>query len=230
MSLRHAPTPLSVSHELRSGANTRLSGRWLLIARLSFLLVSIFCLLLYVVGTPVYFAYLHTLCTDCFDDRLTPDKLQALQAMHISITTYAIYWVLINLLFALVYFAVAALIYWRKSDDSMAWLASFFLVAFGASFPSIPAALAAVHPAWWLPVTLLGEDVLGFPSLIVFYFLFPSGRFVPRSGYARLKYPGNATLGCFQESMRKGGYHHDGNHAESRHLYTVTWLCACIFL
>jgi hypothetical protein len=180
MSLRHAPTPLSVSHELRSRANTLLSGRWLLIARLSFLLVSIFCLLLYVVGTPVYFAYLHTLCTDCFDDRLTPDKLQALQALHISITTYAIYWVVINLLFALVYFAVAALIFWRKSDDSMAWLASFSLVAFGASFPSIPAALAAVHPAWWLPVTLLGEDVLGFPSLIVFYFLFPSGRFVPR--------------------------------------------------
>ncbi len=62
----------------------------------------------------------------------------------------------------------------------MAWLASFSLVAFGASFPDIPAVLAAVHPVWMLPVTLLGENVLGFPSLIVFFFLFPTGRFVPR--------------------------------------------------
>jgi len=180
MSLKHAPTPTSMNHELRSGANTRITGRWLFVARLSLVVVSIFYLVLYVIGTPVYFSYLHTICTDCLDDRLTPDKLHALQALNISITTYAVYWVAINLLFALVYFGVAALIFWRKSDDWMAWLASFSLVAFGASFAGIPAVLAAVHPVWWLPVTLLGEGVLGFPSLMVFFFLFPTGRFVPR--------------------------------------------------
>jgi hypothetical protein len=180
MSLRHAPTPPSMNQQLRSGEDTRIAGRWLLIARLSFVVVSIFDLVLSVIGTPVYFAYLHTLCAGCFDERLSPDKLQALQALGISITTYAVYWVAINLLFALVYFAVAALIFWRKSDDWMALLASFSLVAFGASFPGIPAVLAAVHPGWWLPVTLLGENVLGFPSLLVFFFLFPTGRFVPR--------------------------------------------------
>ena len=180
MSHRHAPTPTSMTDELRSRANTSISGRWLVVARLSFVVVSIFTLVLYIIGTPVYFAYLDTLCTNCLDGRLTPDKLQALQVLNISITTYAVYWVSINLLFALVYFAVAALIFWRKPDDWMAWLASFSLVAFGASFPDIPAALAAVHPVWMLPVTLVGENVLGFPSLIVFFFLFPTGRFVPR--------------------------------------------------
>src|SRR5438874_7545363 len=179
MSLRHAPTPTSMNHERHGETNTRIAGRWLFVTRLSFVVISIFTLLLYVISTPVYFAYLHTLCTGCFDDRLSPDKLQALQALGISITTYAVYWVAINLLFALVYFAVAALIFWRKSDDWMALLASFSLVAFGASFPSIPAVLAAIHPGWWLPVTLLGENVLGFPSLVVFFFLFPTGRFVP---------------------------------------------------
>ncbi len=169
-----------MTDELRSRANTSISGRWLVVARLSFGVVSIFTLVLYIIGTPVYFAYLDTLCTNCLDGRLTPDKLQALQVLNISITTYAVYWVSINLLFALVYFAVAALIFWRKPDDWMAWLASFSLVAFGASFPDIPAALAAVHPVWMLPVTLVGENVLGFPSLIVFFFLFPTGRFVPR--------------------------------------------------
>ncbi|TME67130.1 MAG: hypothetical protein E6I59_01420, partial [Chloroflexi bacterium] len=180
MSLRHAPTPTSMNHERHGGTNTRIAGRWLFVTRLSFVVVSIFTLLLYVIGTPVYFAYLHTLCTDCLDDRLNPDKLQALHALGISITTYAVYMVALNLLFALVYFAVAALIFWRKSDDWIAWLASFSLVAFGASFPSIPAVLAAVHPVWQLPVTLVSEDVLGFPSLVIFFFRVRTGRFVPR--------------------------------------------------
>jgi len=106
-----------MTDELRSRANTSISGRWLVVARLSFVVVSIFTLVLYIIGTPVYFAYLDTLCTNCLDERLTPDKLQALQVLNISITTYAVYWVSINLLFALVYFAVAALIFWRKPDD-----------------------------------------------------------------------------------------------------------------
>src|SRR5437016_13607091 len=196
MSLRHAPTPTSMNHERHGGTNTRIAGRWLFVTRLSFVVVSIFTLLLYVIGTPVYFAYLHTLCTDCLDDRLTPDKLQALHTLGISISTYAVYMVALNLLFALVFFAVAALIFWRKSDDWMALLAAFSLVAFGASFTSIPWTLATVHSVWWLPTTLASENVLGFPSLIVFFFLFPTGRFVPRwtgwmaAGYVALSVPG----------------------------------------
>ncbi len=195
MNLRLDPIPTSMNHELRSEAHRRIAGRWLLGARLSFVIVSIFYLVLFVIGTPVYFSYLHTICTDCLDERLTPAKLQALQALHISLTTYAVYWVAINLLFALVYFVVAALIFWRKSDDWMALLAAFSLVAFGASFTSIPWTLATVHPVWWLPTTLASENVLGFPSLIVFFFLFPTGRFVPRwtgwiaAGYVALSVP-----------------------------------------
>ena len=195
MSLKHAPTPPAVNDELRSRANTRISGRWLLVARVVLLAISILYLILFIVDTPVYFAYLHILCTDCLDDRLTPDKFQALHALGISITTYAVYMVALNLLFALVYVSVAVLIFWRKSDDWMALLAAFSLVAFGASFTSIPWTLATVHPAWWLPVTLAEENVLGFPSLIVFFFLFPTGRFVPRwtswvaVGYVALSVP-----------------------------------------
>jgi hypothetical protein len=180
MNVRPIPIHTAGSYELHSGANTRISGPRLLAARISLITLSAFVLFLYVAGTPVYFAYLHIVCTACLDDRLTPDKLQALHALGISITTYALYWVAVNLLFALVYFVVAALIFWRKSDDWMALFASFSLVAFGASFTAIPNALTAVHPAWSLSVTLVSEDVLGFPSLIVFFFLFPTGRFVPR--------------------------------------------------
>src|SRR5215469_1050847 len=169
-----------MSHELHNGANTRIPNPWLLVARLVLLALSVLNLIIYIVGTPVYYAQLFPSNRDCFQDCLTPANIQSLHALGISITAYAAYWLAINLLFAVTYFAVAALIFWRKSDDWIALLACFFLVALGGSFPSIPAALAAIHPFWRVPVTLISEDVLGFPSLILFFFLFPNGRFVPR--------------------------------------------------
>jgi signal transduction histidine kinase len=151
---------------------------WLVAARFSLLAFIALALVLYVVGTPVYFDQLHTLHTACTYECLTPNVLHKLHMLSISITTYAVYWVMVNLLFALVYFMVAALIFWRRSDDRIGLLASFFLVALGASFPDIPGMLASVHPLWRLPVAFVGAFEL--PSLAVFFFLFPNGRFVPR--------------------------------------------------
>lgn len=176
-----------MSHALRHGANTRIPTPWLLMARILVLAVSVLALIVSIVGTPVYFAQLVS-AHHCFQDCPTPTIVHSLHALGIPLTAYAAYLVALNVLFALVYFAVAAFIFWRKSDDGMALLACLALVTFGASFPSIPTTLAAVHPAWWVPVTLVGnEDVLGFPSLILFLYLFPNRRFVPRwTGFAAL--------------------------------------------
>ena len=135
--------------------------RWLVAVWVSLFAISMLVLLPYVVGTPVYFAQFSTLCKDCLDEHLTPAKAQALHTLGISITAYAAYWTVVNLLFALVYCAIAAFLFWRKSDDRMALIASFSFVIMGVAFPSIPNALAAVRPAWWLPVALL--DALGLP-------------------------------------------------------------------
>ena len=142
------------------------------------LVMSSLALVLYIVGTPIYFVRLSTLTSNCSDECLTVAKVQALHSLHISITAYATYWVAINLLFPLVYCVVAALIFWRKSSDRVALFASFSLLAFGTSFSSIPNVLIAAHPLWWLPTTFL--NALGLPSFIAFLFLFPDGRFVPR--------------------------------------------------
>ena len=161
--------------------NKSIPEGWLWVARILVLAIGVLAVIVYLVGTPIYFAQLvsahHCSIQDCPSSTI----VRSLHTMGIPITTYAAYMTALNVLFALVYFTVAAFIFWRKSDDWMALLACLALVTFGASFPSIPGALAAVHPAWWLPVTIVGnEDVLGFPSLFVFLFLFPNGRFVPR--------------------------------------------------
>jgi hypothetical protein len=180
MNVQRSSTVTFERPEVDNTSTTRLHGFWLLAARISLLTITTLNMIIYAVGTPVYFAQLLPSNHNCFEDCLTPANIQTLHTLGISITAYAAYLVTINLLFAAVYFAVAALIFWRKSDDLMALLASFCLVALGCSFPDVPATLAAIHPAWHLPVTLLSEDVIGLPSLILFFFLFPDGQFVPR--------------------------------------------------
>ncbi len=161
--------------------NTRIPPRLRWVAWISLLALTILNLIIYVEGIPAYFAWFNSFhTTSCLDGCFTPVTVHELHALGISITAYAIYWLMINLLFALTYFAVAAFIFLHKPYDWMAWLAAFSLVALGGAFPSIPGALVAAHPVWSLPVTLISEDVLGFPSLVIFFFLFPTGRFVPR--------------------------------------------------
>ncbi len=189
MNSQHAPARAVSSHEPLRNASTRIPARWLLATRVALLVLIALNLVVYVVGTPVYLASLYPPYTHCID--FCPNAANiTIKIVGIPISVFAVYLLVLNLLFALVYVAVAALIYWRKSGDWMGWLAAFSLVAFGASFTSIPWALGVIRPAWWLPVALIGENVLGFPSLVVFLLLFPYGRFVPRwTRWVALGYP-----------------------------------------
>jgi hypothetical protein len=62
----------------------------------------------------------------------------------------------------------------------MALLTSLFLVAFGTVTvdPTDAYTLISSEPAWWLPVR--GVQIVGTVSVVLFFLLFPSGRFVPR--------------------------------------------------
>ncbi len=73
---------------------------------------------------------------------------------------------------------VALLIFWRRSDDWMAHLASIMLVAVFAIFSPSPMMLANVQPLWQWPITLL--RVIALASTVGLFYLFPDGRFVPR--------------------------------------------------
>lgn len=152
-------------------------SRWLVAGRATYFLLAALTLVLYALGTPAYYASFAILHANCLAECLTPAKVQALQKLGISTTLYAIYWVTVNLVFLLVCSAVATLIFWRRSHDGMALCTAVALLALGASFPDIPNALSAAQPAWRLPVTFV--DTLGLPSLAFWFFLFPSGRFVP---------------------------------------------------
>jgi len=154
MNTQQAPAPTALGREPQSRENTRLRGHWLVLARIALLAITVLALVVYIAGTPANVAWFNSLHTDCLDICMTAATVQSLHALGIPITIFAVYWTSVNLLFALTYFGVAALIFWHKPDDWMALLASFSLVTLGAAFPSVPAALADVHPAWCLSYPL----------------------------------------------------------------------------
>jgi glycopeptide antibiotics resistance protein len=111
---------------------------------------------------------------------LTAFDRQSLHQFGLSLGFLAAYQVMLDAVSVLVCCALSALLFWRKSADRMALFGAFMLVLFGgAGFTNIlQDALAPLSPAWFALIGTL--DLLGQSSFMIFFFLFPSGRFVPR--------------------------------------------------
>jgi hypothetical protein len=164
-----------------------LRGRWLLLARMAWVAVTITALAIVHFSVPSSFEHYRSVCTvasEVCSERAvgqpTPEGVRALQDVGLSVRSFALLNVVIDKVFELVWFAVGALIFWRRSDDRMALLVSVFLVAFGTVTvdPTAANSLISSQPAWWLPVRSV--EILGSVCVVLFFLLFPSGRFVPR--------------------------------------------------
>ena len=106
----------------------------------------------------------------------------ALAEIGISAGGYALYNVILDTVFVSVFAVVAIVIFWRRSEDPMALLVSTMLVVWGplnGLFVLTPEATKGMYPA--LQATL-GSLVtfVGYMAWMLFFYLFPSGRFVPR--------------------------------------------------
>src|SRR5215213_7257688 len=100
--------------------------------------------------------------------------------MGLAVRSYALFTVVVEKIFQLVWFAVGAIIFFRRSEDRMALLVSLFLVSFGpvSVIPTAAYPLISSQPAWWLPVRSV--EIVGEVCSVLFFFLFPGGRFAPR--------------------------------------------------
>jgi hypothetical protein len=160
---------------------TQLRGRWLVVARVAWVLLAILIMLLIGVGIPLEYAYYKSICTGaaCANDpeRLTLEGVQALQALGLSVGFYAAYNVTVELVATLVYATVGAVIFWYRSDDRIGLLAAFTLLTVGCAI-FIVSSLEAHVRALWLPAACV--NFLGQASNGIFFYLFPDGRFVPR--------------------------------------------------
>ncbi len=181
MSQIDAPAEKTQPAVSRSFTDTRLHGYRLVIVRLLCLSLSIVSVGLVLASIPSYFASLHLLCTGTAAPcnaswQLVPADLQRLQALGLSIDFFATYIIVLTSLFARGYWLVAALLCWRTSDNPLALLAAVTLSTFPIAFNSD--ATSTLASPWSVLVHVI--SLLGNLCIVLFFYVFPGGHFVPR--------------------------------------------------
>ena len=153
---------------------TRLKGRWLLLARAVWWLALAASLAMLVAALPLYHEQLRTLSI-IPDTQVRAKIFVSLTSLGLSGSFLADYSVAITLARALVYFAVAILIYRGRSDDWMALFVSVALVVFtvGRLLDRLAGPVSFAFPAAIL-------TTVAYASFNILFYLFPDGRFVPR--------------------------------------------------
>jgi hypothetical protein len=149
-----------------------LRGRWLLFARVTWVMVALASLGAFAISIPARYAEL---------SQPTPGVRAALAEAGISPGGYALYDVALDAIFVSVFAAVAIAVFWRRSDDPIALLVATMLVVWGplnGLLVQAPEAIEGRHPA--LEATLgAALPYAGYMGWMLFFYLFPSGRFVP---------------------------------------------------
>lgn len=105
-------------------------------------------------------------------------ELAPIEALGISPDIYALFNLLMEIAPFGIFMAVAILIFWRRSDDRIALLASLMLATMAVVFGPTIDSLVAIQPLWHAPQVIV--QVLGYGSFVIFFYLFPDARFVPR--------------------------------------------------
>ncbi|HEU5438685.1 MAG TPA: hypothetical protein VFU88_05300 [Ktedonobacterales bacterium] len=147
-----------------------LSARLLTLARLAAVALSVLCLALLLASLPGRAAALA--------HPANPAVRAGLAQLGLSPLAHAVYNLALELICALGFFAMAALILWRSPASWMAALVALLLAAFGAGLTGTSYALISDQPIWRVPPGAV--QALGWGLLLVFAYLFPDGRFVPR--------------------------------------------------
>ena len=159
----------------KSNKTSRSRAAWLM--TVGFLVYTLLILIGHIVGFPLGYAYLHTVCpSGC---SLTPENVRALEHIGLSISFYANLYMVIQALYILVSVGIALLIVFKKPGQWVPLGLSCFLIWFsayeGADYP----ALVAAYPVLNVPVQLLlflGGGILGFYAFLTF----PNGKFGSR--------------------------------------------------
>src|SRR5215472_12083669 len=141
----------------------RLTGAPLALARAAWIVTTVVSVGLLVVAMPLAYQQMitpHT-GTQCADTRFSPAQFAALHAAGLSPAFYASWIIALQCYSTLVFVGVAALLFWRRSDNRMALLAATALVLLGTTSNDqhLLGAASALRPAW--PAAALLFQLLG---------------------------------------------------------------------
>jgi hypothetical protein len=178
MNVQQTLTHTKNSSKLPSETDTRLYGRWLVLARVAWFILVASALFFFFTSLPVYIAQLQSVCNGsaCATGQVNPQIVATLRSLALSTGSYAAIRIPLTFISALVWFMVGAVLFWRRSNDWMVLLVSLTLMLLGTD--TTLTTVASSQSIWQFPALVL--DCFAYTLLIFMMLLFPSGRFVPR--------------------------------------------------
>ena len=163
----HTQSVIGIDISAEETADPQLSGRWLIVARIGWLILAAVALFILVTSLPGY------------------ALLMSDQAGHVwadnSSTSAAVFFalsVLASLSSALLSLGLAAMLFRRRFEDPTAAALSFFLLLYGV-------VMAGPLEAWsiyWIEnmdLAIILQTLLMSLPMMALFLLFPNGRFVP---------------------------------------------------
>lgn len=135
--------------------------------------VALATLAIFVQGFPARYAELLHMFQN-----LSPAQELVLQELGVSSGAHARLMMAVEIAAPIVFFGMASLIFLRRCDDWVPIFISITLVTFVAWISPAFNVLTASNSLWQFPARAI--QVLGASCALLFYFIFPDGRFVPR--------------------------------------------------
>lgn len=166
-------------HPPRVQSTAPIRGRWLTLARVVWIAVTVLSVAVFVEGMGPYHHQVQTFVNgDGFVARNPRRWYAGLHAIGLSVQAYANYIMGLQILIASVLLCTGLLIFWRKSNEWIGLITSLSFVMFGMTAPAAGGALDTAHSPWHL----VGDPLsaVGFTSFFLLGYIFPDGRFVPR--------------------------------------------------
>ncbi|KUP04697.1 hypothetical protein Q75_14680 [Bacillus coahuilensis p1.1.43] len=136
-------------------------------------------LLLFIVSLPMYYELLKT---SCIEHKLSECPApapghSALKELGISELFFASFYTAIDIIFAFIFVAVAAVLFFTRSKEAMGLFSSLMLAIFGITFTDSMVSLYSQYAILKPFIDL--ATFIGLAAFILFFFLFPMGRFRP---------------------------------------------------
>jgi hypothetical protein len=161
MNFRHAPRGIGVNTQLRPTPDTHLYGRWLVLARVSWIALIVLILAGFIALFPGFVAL---------------ETGQLPHALNVSASGSFAVTITLTIASMMLCFAVACVLFWRRSDDWMALLVALMQVLLGTNY--VAATLQQSPSPERGPALILSN--VTFAVFFLVGCLFPNGRFVPR--------------------------------------------------
>lgn len=165
----------------QTASGTRPPSHWFAIARIAWIAFVVSLLGLFAIAIPIFLREMQAVCVadKCVRYQLAQEEARALHELGLSRSFYAWYAAALMLVILLAVLAIVAVSLWWQPNHRMVIFLAFSLVGFLTFFLEAPLeALVQAQPVWRIPIHLM--QAFGLCLALVFYCLFPDGRFVPR--------------------------------------------------